>query len=166
MIIFMKRIIVFSDTHGNIDMCCKVIDRLPCDMILHAGDYADDAQRLKQMYPDKIIKYVKGNCDIFSYAPAEEIVKLDGVNIFLTHGHMHRVKYDPEYAEIARAAKAKGCDAAVFGHTHIEYSGERDGIKLLNPGSVRYGGTYGVIEIEDGKPSVCFVKGESSFVGW
>ena len=156
----MKRILVFSDTHGSLKLCKRIIDRIPCDMIIHAGDYVSDAQELKKLYPDKDILYVKGNCDTFSYAPAYEITELDGVRIFIAHGHEQRVKYEHDYASMVRAAKEHNCTAAVFGHTHIEYAEEHDGVYLLNPGSAKYGGTYGVIEIDDGKPSICFISEE------
>ena len=42
-------------------------------------------------------------------------------------------------------------DCAVFGHTHQGLCDIKNGITLLNPGSIRYGKTFGVIEIEDGK---------------
>lgn len=154
----MKRILVFSDTHGDIRLCKRIIDRIPCDMILHAGDYVSDAQELRKLYPDKEIIYVKGNCDTFSYAPDDEVTELDGVRIYLAHGHRQRVKYEYDYASMRRAAAEHGCTVAVFGHTHIEYAQEHDGIYLLNPGSARYGETYGVIEIEDGIPSICFIE--------
>lgn len=153
----MKRILVFSDTHGSITLCRRIIDRIPCDMIIHAGDYVSDAQELKKLYPDKDIQYVKGNCDMFSYAPSFLITELDGVRIFISHGHEQRVKYEQDYSSMIRAAKTNDCRVAVFGHTHIEYAEENDGVYLLNPGSAKYGGTYGVIEIEDGEPAICFI---------
>lgn len=159
----MKRILVFSDTHGSLKLCRKVIDRIPCDLIIHAGDYANDAQELKKLYKDKEIIYVKGNCDSFSYAPDFEIAELDGVRIYIAHGHKERVKYEYAYDTMVRTAKEHDCTVAVFGHTHTEYAAENDGVYLLNPGSAKYGGTYGVIEVEDGKPSVCFIHEDTGF---
>lgn len=155
----MKRILVFSDTHGDIRLCEDVIKRIPADMILHAGDYVSDARELRKIFPDKNIIYVQGNGDFFTNAPAAEIAQPDGVRIFLVHGHNHRVKYEHDYHTLARAAKEKDCDIAVFGHTHMEYDGtSENGVLMLNPGSARYGCTYGVIEIENGEPSICVIK--------
>ncbi len=155
----MKRILVFSDTHGDVSLCADVIKRIPADMILHAGDYVRDARDLEKMFPDKKIIYVQGNGDFFTNAQPAEIAELDGVRIFLAHGHNHRVKYEHDYHTLARAAKEKNCSIAVFGHTHIEYDGQsEEGVLLLNPGSARFGCTYGVIEIEDGKPHICVIE--------
>ena len=156
----MKRILVFSDTHSDISLCREIIDRIPADMILHAGDYVSDAQNLKKFYPDKNIEYVKGNGDAFSYAPSNMVVELDNIRIFLTHGHNEGVKTDTELKKLVASAKANNCTVAVFGHTHIGLERETDGIKLLNPGSSKYGRCYGVIEIEDGKVSTAVIGNE------
>jgi putative phosphoesterase len=159
----MKRILVFSDTHGDISLCKDIIEKIPSDIILHAGDYVTDAQNLKKLYPDKRIEYVKGNGDAFSYAPSNAVIELDRIRIFITHGHNEQVKTDTQLKKLIAAAKENNCTVAVFGHTHIGLEREEDGIKILNPGSSKYGRCYGVIEIEDGKASVAVI-GESTFI--
>ncbi len=154
----MKRILVFSDTHGNISLCRSVLNNIQCDMVLHTGDYVGDAQELRRLYPKLDIRYVAGNCDMYSYAPQSDIAEIDGVKIFAAHGHAHRVKYESDYRTLAKAARDNGCNVAVFGHTHDAYEGNTDGVILLNPGSARYGGTYGVIEIENGIAKVCVIN--------
>ena len=153
MVIPMKRILVFSDSHGDIDICADAIARIPADVIIHAGDYVSDAERLAAMFPEKDIRYVQGNNDIWTKAPGELVIEADGVRIFVAHGHRQRVKDEMNYATMAEAAAERGCSMAVFGHTHIQYEGETDGVKLLNPGSTLYGGTYAIIEIENGRAS-------------
>lgn len=154
----MKRILVFSDTHGDINYCIDAISRIPAGIIIHAGDYVRDAEDLISIYPDKDIRYVKGNNDLGSKAPRSLIIELDGVKIFVVHGHEHRVKYELHYNTLAESARNAGCDMAVFGHTHISYDGIENGVRLLNPGSVRFGGTYAIIEIEDGVPHTCIMQ--------
>jgi hypothetical protein len=119
-------------------------------MIVHAGDHAQDAQELARLFSDIPINYVLGNCD-FADAPKELVFTAGGKRIFLTHGHLYNVKNDLEYSCILERAKELGCNCAVFGHTHQGLCNIKDGITLLNPGSIRYGKTFGVIEIEDGK---------------
>ena len=155
----MKRILVFSDSHDTLALCEKTIRNVPCDLILHAGDYVRDAQELKKRFPDKELIYVRGNCDFRAYAQDDEIVELDGVRIFLTHGHKYAVKYEDSYRTLAAAARAKDCSVAVFGHTHEAYTGENDGVLLLNPGSARF--SYGVIEIENGSPRACVIHDDA-----
>ena len=157
------RILVFSDSHKNISSCTSVIENIiNVDMILHAGDHASDAAWIQKCFPDIPVKYVAGNCDP-GIAPYELIINADGKKIFLTHGHLHSVKSQEDYHSLLSAAKNNGCDCAVFGHTHRSVHFIADGITVLNPGSIRHSGTYGVIEIDDGilKAAVC----TSPFVG-
>ena len=159
----MKRILVFSDTHNNIRFCEDIINKIPSDLIIHAGDYTDDAAQLKRRFPDRELIYVRGNCDMFSYARDEEVTEVGGVRLFIAHGHRHRVKYEHDYHTLALAAKNNGCAAAVFGHTHVAFCDRLDGVLLLNPGSAKYTGTYGIIEIEDGIPRACIMREEMLF---
>lgn len=153
------RIIVFSDTHRDISPCIKVLGNIiGIDMVLHAGDHLDDAKELCRMFPEFDFEYVPGNCD-FSVADSEVVIEAEGKKIFLTHGHGYSVKTDESYTQLKERAKALGCDCAVFGHTHISVSDNSGEITLLNPGSIKQSGTYGVIEIENGvlKTAVCIV---------
>lgn len=159
----MKRILVFSDTHDDLKLCRKIINNIPSDLIIHAGDYVSDAQRLRQEFRDRELIYVKGNCDMFAHAQDEEVAEVDGVRIFIVHGHRHAVKFEDQYKTLARAAREAGCRAAVFGHTHMAYCRDEDGLLLLNPGSSKYCGSYGVIEIENGEPSACVIHDNIMF---
>lgn len=144
---------MFSDSHYDINICCNVINKLPhTDMIIHAGDCKGDAERLARLFPDIEIKSVPGNCD-FSSEPQEMCFTAAGKRIFLTHGHKYGVKTEHDYRSLVKKAKEENADAAVFGHTHITYLKKENGILLLNPGSIKYGNSFGIIEIEDGKMS-------------
>ena len=154
----MKRILVFSDSHGLTDLCEDAISRIPADIIVHAGDYVRDAEKLAALFPDKDIRYVQGNNDLWAKAPRELIIDAGGAKIFVTHGHLQHVKYETNYATLARTAKENGCGMAVFGHTHITYEGETDGVKLLNPGSTLFGSTYAIIEVENGITTSCIMR--------
>lgn len=145
------RILVFSDTHGEFKKCVDVINRIiGVDMILHAGDHAEDARRMSKLFPDIPIHFVSGNCD-FGNAPKELVIAAEDKKIFLTHGHIYNVKNDYELSSLLDRAEDLGCDCVVFGHTHISLCDIKRGITILNPGSAKYGETFGVIEIEDGK---------------
>lgn len=149
------RILVFSDSHRDTNTCSKVINSIiGIDMVIHAGDHAEDAELLKKQFPDIPINYVSGNCD-FGTAPKELIFTAENKKIFLTHGHLYDVKSD--IFPLFLRAKELGCDCTVFGHTHSGLCDVRSGISLLNPGSIRYGRTFGVIEIENGvlRADVC-----------
>lgn len=153
------RILVFSDSHKNISACISVVENIiGVDMIIHAGDHASDAAWIQKCFPDIPVKYVSGNCDP-AIAPLEMIIEAENKRIYLTHGHLHSVKSQEDYHSLITAAKDKNCDCAVFGHTHKSECFASDGLTVLNPGSIKSSGTYGVIEIENGilKAAVCNV---------
>lgn len=143
------RILLFSDTHGNINSCIKTIDAIQkVDVIIHAGDYTSDAEDLTSIYPQIPLYYVKGNNDFYSNAPLEKTFSLEEKRVFLTHGHQYNVKYERSYHTLWEKAKQEKADLAVFGHTHSPYLEYRGALCLLNPGSARYSRTYAVVEIE------------------
>lgn len=145
------RILVFSDSHRDTARCVRVINNIiGVDMILHAGDCAEDAEKIKTAFPDIPVNFVSGNCD-FGTAPKELVFHAGGKKIFLTHGHMYNVKNDYGFSALLSRASSLGCDCAVFGHTHEPLCDVKGGITLLNPGSIKSLGTFGVIEIENGR---------------
>lgn len=148
----MKKILIFSDTHGDINRCLDIIEKADSvSAIFHAGDYTGDAEDLESIYPNIPIYYVKGNNDYFSKAPSHMLVTIDGVKIFITHGHEQNVKYEYEFMTLRKAAEKYDPDLIIFGHTHIPYTDYKGKATLLNPGSIRYTGTYAEAEIENGK---------------
>ena len=149
------RILVFSDSHTDVGICSSLIKKLPqADMIIHAGDHISDARKLEQIFPDIQFKYVAGNCD-FAVAPSEMTVDAEGKRIFLTHGHGYAVKYDYDYRTIIDKGSSENADLVVFGHTHVPVCDFSKTPPILNPGSIKHSGTYGVIEIEEGKLKAC-----------
>lgn len=145
------RILVFSDTHGDITRCAWLLRTIiGVDMVLHAGDHARDAEALAALFPEIPVEYVRGNCD-GNVTVSEQVVEVCGKRIFLTHGHLYRVKTDYEYSTLVSKTREEGYDLTVFGHTHVGYNNNFGGFSLLNPGSIKYDATYGVIEIENGQ---------------
>lgn len=81
---------------------------------------------------DKLI-VVQGNCDaevdqMVSNFPIIKSTSLlvDGLSIFLTHGHIYGPQNIPENAG----------DILLFGHFHVTYNEEENGVLLLSPGSI------------------------------
>ena len=145
------RILVFSDTHGNIRGALEVLKAVnKVDMVLHAGDNVTDAQALSYVFDKIPFHYVRGNNDYFSDAENDKVVIAGDKTIFLTHGHYYNVKSTLRRLS-ARAAVA-GADLAVFGHTHKGFDGYVEGAHIFNPGAMGFGEmSYGVIEIEEDK---------------
>ncbi len=145
----MKRILIFSDTHGNIDGCLNIIKNTPSvSAVLHAGDCVRDAEGIEAAFPSLKVYYVKGNNDFFTRAPASLLIPIGGKRIYLTHGHEQRVKYEFNYTTLTERAETVNADLAVFGHTHEPYTGYAGKMILLNPGSALFTRTYAVAEID------------------
>lgn len=143
------KIIVVSDTHGSYTNFKKVMQlNRNADIVVHCGDSRDELDRIMTEYPDKTYYAVKGNCD-FGMLPITEEFTVDGVRFMATHGHVFNVKYG--LFDLDRAAREKGIDVALYGHTHIADDVVRDGIRLFNPGSLGFGKSFGVIEVKDGQ---------------
>ena len=146
------QILVVSDSHGHTQALQKAIEATPQALdIIFLGDGARDADWLEDAYPERRFYIVRGNCDMGSFAPSEGLAPFGGVMLLYTHGHMYDVKMG-RY-KLAAAAKEKGADLALYGHTHAAKEENIDGMRLCNPGAVSTpgGGTYGIVEIENGE---------------
>ncbi len=151
------KILVFSDSHGDEQGIVDVIEEnKDVNAIVFLGDGERDfeaALAACNIAPyggnDSIRTFqVRGNCDRFSMEPLSVTAELGGVRFFITHGHDQNVKSG--VARLAQTARGKQCDAALFGHTHLQCLEEKDGLILLNPGSIR-SGKYAVITVKDGR---------------
>lgn len=148
------RILVFSDTHRRINKCIKYIDAIKkIDYIIHLGDTVRDAEEIKTLYQQIPIEYVPGNNDFFTRIEKEKIISLSNKRIYMTHGHLYRVKF--EYDTIIKRGIDLKVDILLFGHTHTPYNAVHNKMYVLNPGSVtlpNYGNpSFGIIEIEKEK---------------
>ena len=155
----MKRILVFSDSHGDTSGMCRVIERIiGVDLIVHCGDYSKDAVFLRKAYPDIPVISVKGNNEYgATLDEPSEIIEMDNVRIFVTHGHHEGVKSGID--TVLNRAILNECSVCLFGHTHKELCVKEKGVLLLNPGSAKgHGGTFGVIEIENSVPSGAYIN--------
>lgn len=142
------KILVMSDTHGDSHVIEKVKGFYPeIDVLIHCGDselpYSHDA--LVGM------KKVRGNCDREKAYPEEEIIIVNDVRIFVTHGHLFNVKS----SILSLSYRAKELDAQIvcFGHSHILGAEMMDDILFLNPGSLlkprgRKEKSFAIVEIE------------------
>jgi len=128
------KILAVSDSHQDIRSLNEAIESEDhTDLLLHAGDYAKDIRMARTEKMD--CRCVKGNCDgSFSCDPDELIIEIGLTKILLTHGHRFGVKYSLD--ALTEYGLEKGVHAVVFGHTHRQYLENRNGILLINPGSV------------------------------
>ena len=160
-------ILVLSDSHSSLRFMRQCADTIRPDILVHLGDYFDDAVVLKEEYPQILVYQVPGNCDRYRCPPGLPEILVEnicGVRVYMTHGHRHQVKMSVGLLlKDARAAKA---DIVLYGHTHAaDCHREDDGLWVMNPGSCGYyGGSAGIIEIVDGKMKTCKVIREKDLL--
>lgn len=150
------KLLVMSDTHGDNAIIRQVVAANPeVDAIFHCGDSelpAND-QALKGIH------VVQGNCDLEGTFPEEKTVDVEGTRIYITHGHLFRVK--STLMPLKYRAEEVGADLVLFGHSHL-LGTEKDGdVLFLNPGSLklprgRHEKSYSIIRKETGKWRVSF----------
>ncbi|HHV51404.1 MAG TPA: metallophosphoesterase [Clostridiales bacterium] len=129
------RVLVVSDTHGNAYALRRVIESQPdAKIIFHLGDGIRDVDKISDEFPNREFFVVSGNCDFAAFCPETDMKIIENRKIFYTHGHRYNVKSG--LYRIACAARERGADIVLFGHTHqplCEYDG---GLYLFNPGSL------------------------------
>jgi putative phosphoesterase len=131
------RIAVISDTHmpkGARALPQACVERLrAADLILHGGDIvgAGFLEELLALGPP--VEAVYGNMDepgLKASLPKDRVVEAGGVRIGMVHIPGPRVG-----REARLLARFPGCDAIVYGHTHVPQVDRHDGVWILNPGS-------------------------------
>jgi putative phosphoesterase len=123
-------IILCSDSHRTSDGLAYLKRTYPkADYFLHCGD-----SELPETERWQGFACVQGNNDGYGEYPMNLFLEIGEHKIYMSHGH--RDMMFGHYEMIAAKAKAKGCDIACFGHSHVPYAGIVDGVVCLNPGSI------------------------------
>ncbi len=153
------KLLILSDSHGTRHYMDLAVDRERPEGIIHLGDHERDAANLAARYPEIPVWTVSGNCDP-GLAPEKLIRELQGVRLYMTHGHTLRVKYGLLRAELA--AREEGADVLLFGHTHSSLCDWHNGLWMLNPGSCSGRGpiTYGLLTLSQGEvqAKICEIR--------
>lgn len=147
------KIVVFSDSHRELDGMRKVIRLEKPDYLFHLGDHDTDAEQISREFPTLPVAAVRGNCDGWSDTPKTLCFVLGGLRFFLCHGHSYGVKSG--LLRVVYAAREQRADVLLFGHTHEAYyecleEGSGFELRVLNPGACGYGWqpSYGRIVLE------------------
>lgn len=151
------RLAVFSDSH-NITSLLKegieeVYKRKKVDMFIFLGDGLGDFYALRSfmlsLNPEAQIVAIRGNNDMLHTNDVDDrVLSINGVNLFLTHGHKCLVKISTHY--LAKEARERNCAIALYGHTHTKDISDKGGVWLMNPGSTNFMHPSAlVIDIED-----------------
>lgn len=152
----MLRLLVLSDSHGDYISLKMAIDSTDnTDVIVFLGDGADDLEKVRESVGHKKIVAVRGNCDgVICRNPSLAIEELAGIRVYCTHGYSEKVKFGLQILE--EQARAHGAALALYGHTHVPFTDYRDGLYIMNPGSVREN-SCGVADITP-NGILCFTK--------
>ena len=159
----MIRALILSDIHGETTTLRWLLEAVwkqvgPIDAYICLGDGVrdfDNAEAFIRQRDEHATMYaVRGNCDFTAAHPDRLVIHLGGLKIYLTHGHIHRVKGGLDY--LRSAAREAGADIALYGHTHranVEYTTPW----LLNPGAAE-NDCCALLEIDNGKPHVKLIN--------
>lgn len=159
----MTRALILSDIHGEENNLRWLLEEVwktvgPIDAYICLGDGVRDFERAESFIRNRdehaSMYAVRGNCDFITSYPERLIIHLGGLKIYMTHGHIHRVKSGLDY--LYGAARAEGVDIALYGHTHranVEYTSPW----MINPGAAQ-NDCCALLEIENGKPHVKMIS--------
>ena len=142
------KIAVFADSHHYNRAMLEAVELEKPDAVFHLGDHEADAFELEREFPSLTVYSVPGNCDLFPRGETRLLVPLAGKTIFAAHGHTFYVKSGLD--SIITNALYSNADILLFGHTHQPFYDMVSGLHVINPGSIGYGMTYGILKIESG----------------
>lgn len=128
------KVLIVSDTHGRNGGYLELLENSEkMDMVIHCGDVEGSEYLISESAGCKTV-IVQGNNDYFSDLPRERLIKIEHIPIFMAHGHCHYVNARKDM--LKSVAKEKGARIALFGHTHVPFCEEMDGVLVANPGSL------------------------------
>ena len=128
---------VISDTHlprgarRLPEVCLEALRG--SDLILHAGDLStvEALEELRALGPP--VQAVYGNADeaaVRTALPEQLVVRVEDARVGIIH-----IPGPAAGREERLVRRFPGCDAVVFGHTHLPVVERHGGVWLLNPGS-------------------------------
>ena len=147
-----ERILIVSDTHGKLRYFKEMLERTGTpDLLIHLGDSEGQHEEIARLAGCPV-EIVRGNCDYSSELPQDKLIDIGKYRVFLTHGHRYQVNFGLQ--TLAEAARLRGADIAMYGHTHVPMLHYGKDVTILNPGSLtlpRQDGffrTYMLMEID------------------
>lgn len=153
------KIALVSDTHGYCKGLADSIKKQNAEYILHMGDGVAEAHQLRKEtgLPTFV---VAGNNDFATKEKAELFFVLEGIPVWMTHGHRYHVRHSRD--QLAEAAMQKEAKIVLYGHTHVFQDETIAGIRLINPGSTtipRDGeASFAILDLPEGKLERIFLE--------
>ncbi len=125
------KILIFSDSHGDVKTMCGAIESEKPDMIIHLGDGIADVKALSERYPDVQMIHNLGNVDSNADEEWIKLAEICGKRFIMTHGHTfinefkdykqtdeNRIK---SRMDMLACMKENNADILLHGHTHEPY---------------------------------------------
>lgn len=153
------KVVVLADTHTRGATRALPASAWPyletADHVLHAGDVADTAL-LDEIAALAPLTVVSGNLDAMDVrhwgATEEARLELGGIRVGMVHDAGPRAKRWERMR-----ARFPDERVVVFGHSHVPFNEDRDGLLLFNPGSPTWPRrapfpSMGILWIENGVP--------------
>ncbi|MBU8879603.1 metallophosphoesterase [Bacillus sp. FJAT-29790] len=127
------KILVVSDSHGLTAELHQIKEKhaMETDLMIHCGDSELPAAD----HSLAGFSVVRGNCDFEGEFSEDLVLKEEGLNVFVTHGHRYAVK--STLMNLSYRAKELNADIVCFGHSHYLGAEMIDNILYVNPGSIR-----------------------------
>jgi putative phosphoesterase len=149
----MMKLMFISDIHGSLfwlERALEKVEEEQPDSLIILGDFLyhgprnplpkdynpqEVANKLNAYNKNKPITAVRGNCDaevdqmLLEFPMMGDYVMLlhEGRRIYATHGHGFSIEHLPALSEK---------DIFIQGHTHIPVADVKEGVYVLNPGSI------------------------------
>lgn len=143
------KVLIVSDSHGLTKELEEIQKRHAnvVDVMIHCGDSELNFSAIEL----NNFVVVRGNCDFDHDFPNEQLKQINGLQVYVTHGHLYNVK--ASLMNLRYRAQEVGAEIICFGHSHIAGAELIDGILFINPGSIRLPRlrkekTYALVEIE------------------
>jgi len=164
------KIVIFSDSHGDVETMSGVVEKEKPDIVIFLGDGIADAEQIDEKYQDiKMIK-VLGNMDSDDEEEWIKFTEIYGMRFILTHGHTFINEFkDRKQTDENRIAsrtnmlktiRENNADILLHGHTHEPYINRTQATPgktcwIMNPGSIRreiggiFNPVYGVLKFDE-----------------
>ena len=124
------KIILVSDNHGDLDSINYIKETYQdADYFIHCGDACVPPYLMDGF------AIVQGNNDPYNSYPNFKVLEIGKHRIYVSHGH-HDIFFG-DLSSLKSKAELHNCDIVCYGHSHITNDVTIDGIRFLNPGSIR-----------------------------
>ena len=126
------KVIVFSDAHGSRILIERILSFNPdADYFISLGD----SELSLDFLMDLDIIAIKGNYYRDAGLAFDNVLKIEGKKLYLTHGHKYGVH--KSLLKLLKYVLSQDFDIVLYGHTHIARVDIVNDMLIMNPGSIK-----------------------------